>query len=360
MSLNLYDRMHDFTTEEPVTEEMTATEQQAFYRTFAMRCGTEAQASAAPKRGRSVLRRTFIGAACAAALGTMAMVTASANGLRGSEVVPAVQAVTPAVQEAAKLSKPTALILPTGKAPVVSAPHEEGVSEPDAVYRLTMDEMVLDEHGKGYMSLGITYADGSPVPATDQCWVDIELDNSVVGGGLGMYITKTEDGMIESIQCELSLACKGAPNRIVLKLYDDSYTFYDITLTEPGYLYWEEEGIRLSALSMTVEDESKYAQMFRDVILADDHWAADPVAVVTYADGTEQALDCRSYGGHRQSHAANLGLTSAAIEFCPEYDWAMWPDGYVEGAYCFDLEEFASITIGDLTLNREDAVYVSE
>lgn len=363
MSLNLYDKMHDFTTEESLTEEMSAREQQAFYRTFAMRCCTEAQSAAAPARSRGTIRRTLIGAACAAALGTMAVVTASANGLRGSEVVPAVQAVTPAVQEAVKLSKPTTLTLPAGKTPAVAAPHEEGVvtsDTEDAAYRLTLDEMVLDEHGKGYMSLGITYADGSPVPAANQCWVDIELDNSVVRGGMGKYITETEDGMIESVQCELSLACKGAPNRIVLKLYDDSYTFYDITLTEPGYLYWEEEGIRLSALSMAVEEKSKYAQMFRDVILADDYWAADPVAVVAYADGTEQALDCWSYGEHLQSRVTNPGCTSAAIMFCPEYDWAMWPDGFVDGAYCFDLERFESITIGNLTLNREDAVYIAE
>lgn len=363
MSLNLYDKMHDFTTEEPLTEEMSAREQQAFYRTFAMRCCTEAQSAAAPGRSRGAIRRTLIGAACAAALGTMAVATVSASGLRGGEIIPVEQAVKPVVQSVALLAKPTALILPTGKTPVVSAPHEEGVitsDTEDAVYRLTLDEMVLDEHGKGYMSLGITHADGSPVPATDQCWVDIELDNSVVRGSMGKYITKTEDGMIESIQCELSLACKGAPNRIVLKLYDDSYTFYDITLTEPGYLYWEKEGIQLSTLSMAVDKESKYAQMFRDVILADDFWAAVPVAVVTYADGTEQTLDCWSYGGHLQSHVTNSALTSAEIEFCPEYDWAMWPDGFVNGAYCFDLEQFESIAIGDLTLNRADAVYITE
>lgn len=255
------------------------------------------------------------------------------------------------------------MILPAGKAPTVASPHEVGVptvDTEDAAYCLTLDEMILDGHGNGYLSLGITYADGSPVPAANQCWEDIELDQNVVRGTIWKYITETEDGMIASIQCTLSLACKGAPNRMVLKLNDDSYTFYDITLTEPGYLYWEEEGIRLSVLSMTVFQSCEYAQMFRDVILADDFWAADPVAVVTYADGTEQALDCWSYGGHLQSHVANLGHTSAEIAFCPEYDWAMWPEGFVDGAYCFDLEQFESITIGDLTLKRADAVYITE
>lgn len=357
MTMN-HENLHHFTTEEPLTEEMSMQEQQAYYHQFVMRCHQERYPMTVQHSRKGAFRRTLIGVACAAAFCAIAMLTVSASGLRSEELVVSVFTDNTHVEAAVLHTKPTVLHWLRGATPAVSNPHQIAESD-DTAYTLTLEEYVLDGSGSCYLAVGITYSDGSLVPEEEAAECAINFDPVSTDYASGSIQHLYEDGYLTAVQMSVHIEEKTIPDTITLRVNEALYTFNDLTVTQPGYWYWEEYDVRLSALSMILEKDTPFHKTVHAVVF-DNTWPeAKSVITLTYTDGTAYPLYFNSYGGYSPDDAPDPSYV--CVTYNPYDTYADWQsNGSWANGYCIDLERFDSITVGDMTLSREDAVWCME
>ncbi len=222
MNDKIFERMNDFTFEEPANLEMNAQEQAKHLQRFAQR-------NKPSIRRTHIMRKTLIAAVCAAILGTTAAF---------------------AVSSAVGRSK---IAITGGDVNVVDVNQTGTVTSDDEVtapYILTLDELLYDCNGFGLMSFSLTDGNGCAVQKDTLDLSALELTPDLPTGGYGLGFEYDGD-LITSLQA--SFFTTAAPQNVTVTFNGTEYQFNDIQVTETSGLCWEADGLIVSPLGVTLD-----------------------------------------------------------------------------------------------------------
>lgn len=244
----------------------------------------------------------------------------------------------------------------------------EGIASRGTRHKLELSEYYLDALGYGYMTFSLTTVNGEREWNTalgnslEAYYIDADQKKQKFGSYGVNPIDSKDRKYIDGIRLEFyGSKFQEGKDEIVIKMWDETFTFSDIRVTQPHYYEWTspEGKIYLSGVGLLAEGNTPLQSYISGLIGTDKD--SGQMATITYKDGHHELLQLNSYcGGERDG---------AVIQFSPwtqlqkhlEEKWT-WEEieeewKYNCSIYTFALDEISKLQFGDIVLDVAEASY---